>query len=67
MSKKFFIKKYTESQVNAQETPDEESRSTSLVFDLKQNRWQRPLSSVSSATPDSTVEPCTSEIRLVKM
>ena len=63
MSKKIFIKKYTESQLHVQETPDEESSSTSLVFNLQQNRWQKPLSSVSSATSDSQPEPCTSEIR----
>ena len=66
MSKKIFIEKYTVSHVNVQETPDEESSSISLVFDLKQNRWQRPLSSVSSATSDYTVEPCTTEVRLIK-
>ena len=68
MSKKLLIKKYTESQVNVQETPDEESSSTSLVFDPKQNRWQRPLSSLSSATSDEeeTAAPSAGGIRLVK-
>ena len=66
MSTKVFIEKYTQSQVKIPGTADEGSSSTSLVFDLKENKWQRSLSSESSATSDSEVENSTNEIRSVK-